>query len=78
MLAILSKEQYLILAAPICLTLVLASADRARADGRGVRGGSLRGWIGRYRTRQAAAATTVAMVLAAAAGGYVLWDQTSP
>jgi hypothetical protein len=27
-LAILSKEQYLVLAAPICITLVLAGADR--------------------------------------------------
>jgi hypothetical protein len=73
-LAILSKEQYLILAAPVCLTLVLASADRARArDGRG-----WRGWLDRYRTRQAAAAVTVAAALATAAGGYILWDQTSP
>ena len=72
-LAILSKEQYLILAAPICVTLVLASADRTRA---GLRG--LRGWLGRFRTRQAAAGITVAVALAAAAGGYVLWDQTSP
>jgi hypothetical protein len=71
-LAILSKEQYLILAAPICLALVLASADRSAA-GRGVRG-----WLGRYRTRQAAAAFAVALVLAGLTGGYLLWDQTSP
>jgi hypothetical protein len=71
-LAVLSKEQYLILAAPVCLTLVLASADRTRA------GGGFRGWVDRFRTRQAAAAVTVAVVLAAATGGYILWDQTSP
>lgn len=71
-LAVLSKEQYLILAAPICLTLVLASADRTRA------GGGFRGWLDRFRTRQAAAAVAVAVALAAATGGYILWDQTSP
>jgi len=71
-LAILSKEQYLILAAPICLTLVLAGADRSAA-GRGIRG-----WLGRYRNQQAAAAFAVALVLAGLTGGYLLWDQTSP
>lgn len=70
-LAILSKEQYLILAAPVCLTLVLAGADRGRGWG-------LRSWPGRFRTRQAAAAFMVAAVLAVLAGGYVLWDRTSP
>jgi hypothetical protein len=70
-LAILSKEQYLILAAPICLTLVLASADRGRGPG-------WRGWAGRFRTRQASAAIAVAAILAVMTGGYVLWDETSP
>jgi hypothetical protein len=72
-LAILSKEQYLILAVPICLALVLAGADRSAGGGPG-----LRGWLGRYRTRQAAAAVAVALVLAGLTGGYLLWDQTSP
>jgi hypothetical protein len=60
-LAILSKEQYLILAAPVCLTLVLAGVDRGRGWG-------LRSWPGRFRTRQAAAAFMVAAVLAVLAG----------
>jgi hypothetical protein len=77
-LTILSKEQYLILAAPVCVTLVLASADRTGPGGPGGRGRGLRGWLGRFRTRQAAAAIAVAMALAVLAGGYVLWDQTSP
>ena len=65
-LAILSKEQYLVLAAPICLTLVLASAGR----------GSWRG-LRRFRNRQAAAAAVVAAALAVLAGAYALWDYTS-
>jgi hypothetical protein len=77
-LAVLSKEQYLILAAPICLTLVLAGADRTRAGGPGGRGRGLHSWLDRFRTRQAAAAVAVAVAVAAAAGGYILWDQTSP
>lgn len=77
-LAILSKEQYLILAAPVCVTLVLASADRTGAGRPGGRSRGLRGWLDRFRTRQAAAAIAVAMTLAVLAGGYVLWDQTSP
>jgi hypothetical protein len=70
-LAILSKEQYLILAAPICLTLVLAGAGRRPSPG-------WQGWVGRFRTRQAAAAFAVAAILALMTGGYILWDQTSP
>jgi hypothetical protein len=70
-LAILSKEQYLILAAPICLTLVLAGADRGRGPG-------WRGRLDRFRTRQAGAAIAVAAILAVMTGGYLLWDQTSP
>jgi len=66
-LAILSKEQYLILAVPVCLTLVLASA--ARGGGRGLR---------RFRTRQAAAAAALAALLAMTAAAYGLWDTISP
>lgn len=65
-LAILSKEQYLIVAAPICLTLVLASA----APG---------GWhrLGRFRSRQAIASLMVAAFLAILAIVYTGWDFTS-
>jgi hypothetical protein len=63
-LVILAKEQYLALAAPICLTLVLASATGSR--------GPRRFW-----TRQARAAIGVAALLAALAAGYALWDRTS-
>jgi hypothetical protein len=66
-LAVLAKEQYLILAIPICLTLVLASA--ARGAGRGRR---------RFRTRQVAAAAAVAALLAMTAAAYGLWDTISP
>jgi hypothetical protein len=62
-LAILSKEQYLPLAVPICLTLILASLHRS--DGRR---------RDRFRTRQAAAAVAVAAVLAVLAGAYGAWD----
>jgi hypothetical protein len=64
--AILAKEQYLILAAPICLTLVLASANPGR-------------WyrLSRFRTRQVAAALLVAVLLAIMAAGYTGWDFTS-
>jgi hypothetical protein len=64
-LAILSKEQYLILAAPICLALVLASAGRGRG-------------LARFRTRQVAAAFSVAAILALLTGAYMMWDETSP
>jgi hypothetical protein len=65
-LTISSKEQYLILAAPICLTLVLASA----APGRWYR-------LRRFKTREAAAALLVAVLLAILAAGYTGWDFTS-
>lgn len=68
-LVILSKEQYLILVVPICLTLVLASADRTQAGGKALR---------RYRTRQTGAALTVAALLVVLAAGYWYWDDTSP
>ena len=63
-LAILSKEQYLILAAPICLTLVLASG----AEGRGLQ---------RYRSRQTGAALLVSGALALMTLAYMVWDYTS-
>src|SRR5260221_5485944 len=55
LLAILSKEQYLILAVPICFTLVLASADReagreARAGREGRADDSRGAWLRRFRT----------------------------
>ena len=65
-LAILSKEQYLVLAAPICITLVLAGASR----------GSWRG-LRRFRTQEAGAAVVVALVLAVLAGAYTVWDSVS-
>jgi len=72
-LAVLSKEQYLILAAPVCVTLVLASADRPAGAG-----GGLRGLVTRLRARQVGAAFAVALVLAGLTGCYLLWDRTSP
>jgi hypothetical protein len=65
-LAILSKEQYLVLAAPICLTLVLATAGR----------GSWRG-LRPFRDQQATGGILVAAALALMAGVYALWDYTS-
>ena len=65
-LAILAKQQYLILAVPVCLTLVLASA--ARKGGRGLR---------RFRTAQARAAIMVAVLLATMTAAYALWDGAS-
>jgi hypothetical protein len=66
LLAILAKQQYLILAVPVCLTLVLASAPRN--GGRGPR---------RFRTTQARAAIMVAVLLATMTGAYALWDGAS-
>jgi hypothetical protein len=62
----LSKEQYLVLAAPICVTLVLAGADRGPRRG-----------LRRFRTPQAIAAGLVAAALALMAGAYAIWDYTS-
>ncbi len=64
-LAILAKEQYVTLAAPICLTLVLASAAR----GRGLR---------RFLTRQTGAALAVAVFLGLMTAGYLYWDGANP
>jgi hypothetical protein len=66
-LAILSKEEYLFLAVPICLTLVLASRDRD--SGPGPR---------RFLTRQTGAAIAVAAVLAVMAAAYAVWNVQSP
>lgn len=65
-LAILSKEQYLILAVPICVTLVLATAKPG-------------GWRGlrKFRTREVGAALTVAGLLAIMTAAYIGWDFTS-
>ena len=65
-LAVLSKEQYLVLAAPVCITLVLATASRG--SGRGLE---------RFRGRQAVAGLMVAAALAVLAAGYWAWDYTS-
>jgi hypothetical protein len=63
-LAIAAKEQYAILAVPVCLTLLLAS---------GARGHGL-AWP---RGRQPVAAVVVAGLLAVTAVAYVYWDYTS-
>ncbi len=68
LLAILSKEQYLILAVPICAALVLASLSQDSVG---------RPWRQRFATRQTAVAATVAAVLAVLAGAYAAWDATS-
>jgi len=65
-LVVLAKEQYVLLAVPICLTLVLASTSRG---GRGLQ---------RFRTRQATAAVAVAGVLAVTAAAYQVWNMHSP
>jgi hypothetical protein len=65
-LAILAKQQYLILAVPVCLTLALAST--AWNGGRGLR----QFWTGRTR-----AAIMVAVLLATMTVAYALWDRAS-
>jgi hypothetical protein len=65
-LVLLSKEQYLPLAVPIFLTLVLAST---------VRGSGPR--LRRLLTQRTAAAAAVIAVLAVLGGSYVLWDHGS-
>ena len=66
-LAILSKEQYLPLALPVFLAMLLASAKPA--DRRRLR---------RFCTLRTAAAAAVIAVLATTAGFYVHWVATSP
>jgi hypothetical protein len=66
-LAILSKEQYLILAVPICVTLVLASS----------RGGSWRR-LRRLRTREVRATAVVAGILLGMTAAYAAWNYASP
>jgi hypothetical protein len=66
-LVVLAKEQYVLLAVPICLTLVLASTSRD--DGPGLR---------RFRTRQVKAAAAVAGLLAVLAVAYQVWNAHSP
>jgi hypothetical protein len=65
-LAILAKQQYLILAIPVCLTLVLASGGRN--GGRGLR----QFWTARTR-----AAIMVAVLLATMTAAYAFWDRAS-
>jgi hypothetical protein len=65
-LAVVSKEQYLILVVPIAATVVLASAGPGR-------------WyrLRRFATREAAASLLVAGLLLVLAAGYLGWDFTS-
>jgi hypothetical protein len=65
-LAILSKEQYLPLAIPICIAILLVSADRTRRG------------LARMLTRRTAAAGLVTGLLAVATIGYAHADATSP
>jgi hypothetical protein len=65
-LVVLSKEEYLFLAVPICLTLVLASASQGSGPG-----------LRRFRTGRTAAAVAVAAVLAVSAAGYAVWNAHS-
>src|SRR5437667_7209911 len=65
-LAILAKEQYLTLAVPICLTVVLANATQGR-----------RRWLRLRRTWQTGAGVAVAALLATSTAAYGLWDNTS-
>lgn len=65
-LAILSKEQYLIMAAPICVAIVAACADWTGARG-----------LRRFRTQQATAGLAVSGLLLLLAAGYTYWNYTS-
>jgi hypothetical protein len=67
-LAILSKEQYLILAVPICPAIVLASVSRNSSG---------LPWRQRFMTWQTRAASMIAVALAVLAGGYAYVDATS-
>ncbi|HXP20193.1 MAG TPA: hypothetical protein VN840_11170 [Streptosporangiaceae bacterium] len=64
--AIGAKEQYVILAVPICLAIVLAG--QVHGAGRGLR---------RFLTRQTVASVGVAAVLGLTTSAYLYWDSTS-
>jgi hypothetical protein len=66
-LVVLAKEQYVFLAVPICLTLVLASTSRESGP-----------WLSRFRPAQVKAAVAVAVVLAISAVAYQVWNAHSP
>lgn len=66
LLAILSKEQYVIVIVPVGLTLVLASLS----PGRGLS-------LARFRTRRTAAASAVTGLLVIMTGGYAYLDSIS-
>jgi hypothetical protein len=66
-LVVLAKEEYLFLAVPIGLSLVLASTNRDNGP-----------WLRRFRTPQAEAAIAIAAVLAISAAGYQAWNVSSP
>jgi hypothetical protein len=65
-LVVLAKEEYLFLAVPVCLALVLASASRDGGPG-----------MRRFRTPQARAAIGLAAVIAIAAAGYQVLNVNS-
>lgn len=65
-LVVLAKEEYVILAVPICLAIVLASAGRSGGPG-----------LRRFQTRQAGAAVVVAVAIALSAGAYQVWNAHS-
>jgi hypothetical protein len=67
-LAILSKEQYLILAIPICAALILASVSERTAG---------MSWRQRLSTWETRAAAMVAVVLVVLAGTYAAVDASS-
>jgi hypothetical protein len=65
-LVVLAKEEYLFLAVPICLAMVLASTNRD--DG---------SWLRRFRAPQAKAALGLAVLLVFSAAAYQLANVTS-
>lgn len=67
LLAALAKEQYLVLAVPVCLTLLLVGV--ARGGGRGLE---------RVRLRHAGAAVAVAGLVGGLTAAYWFWDSTNP
>jgi hypothetical protein len=65
-LVVLAKEEYLFLAVPICLALVLASASRDGGPG-----------MRRFQTPQARAAIVLATIIAISAAGYQVLNVNS-